>query len=74
MTQMGTHGLESSNFLVSIRVEVLLDVVDGHAARQGPKQRVGILRDAMIRAVARLEVHNGGPIVGEVLGEAACRA
>jgi hypothetical protein len=60
-------GLKRSDLLVSVGVEVLLDVVDSHATCERTKERVRILGDALVRAVAVLEVHHSGPIVGEIL-------
>ena len=71
-----THGLEGCDFLVAVGVEVLLGVVDCHAAVDAVGQR-RVLHDgdSLIRAVRRvLEEHDGRPVVGEVLAEGARRA
>jgi len=69
------HRLEGGNLLVAVRVKVLLGVVDGHASVDAVGER-RVLHDghALVRAVGVLEEHDGGPVVGEVLGEGARRA
>lgn len=70
----GAYGLECRNLLPAVRVEVLLHVVDGHAAVEVAHECIRVLRHALIGAVARPEVHDGRPVVREVLAEGARRA
>ena len=49
-------------------------VVDRDTALGAVEVPVGDLRDAGKGAVARLEVHVGGPVVGQILVEGAARA
>ena len=70
-----THGLECSDLLVSVGVEVLLGVVDGHATVDAVGQSSVLHdRDPLVGAVLVLEKHDGSPVVGEVLGEGTCCA
>ena len=70
-----TYRLEGSNLLVSVRVKVLLRIVDGHAAIYTVGQS-RILHDGhtLVGAILMLEEHDGRPVVGKVLAECACRA
>jgi len=67
-----THWWESSNELLSIGVEVLLGVVDGHTTIDTSRQ--GIVRhdrNTLVGAVLVLEEEHSSPVVGKVLGEGA---
>jgi hypothetical protein len=57
-------GLESCDLLVAVGVEVLLRVIDCHAAVDTVRQG-GVLHDgdALVGAVLVLEEHCGGPVV-----------
>ena len=70
----GSYRLEGCNLLFAVRAEVVLQIVDRHAPSQRTEQGIRVLWHALIRPVAVLEVHDCGPIVGEVFGEAARRA
>ena len=65
-----TYGCKSSD-AASI---IWRDVIDRHAAVSTFEKLVCKLRHAGERPVTATEVHVGGPIVGEVLAEGACRA
>ena len=58
--------------MVTVRVEVLLGVINGHAAVDAVGQR-RVLHDghAFVRAVGVLEEHDSRPVVGEVLRKGA---
>src|SRR3569833_1174503 len=69
-----TNRLERRDLLLAVGVEVLLDVVHRHTTDQVAQKSIRVLRDAVVRAVARLEVQQSRPVVGRVLGELAGRA
>ena len=70
-----TYRREGSNLLVPVGIEVLLGVVDSHATIDAVRQGSVLHdRDTLVGAVGVLEEHDGGPVVGEVLGERAGRA
>jgi len=75
MNKRGTYRLEGSHLQVAVSVEVLLSVVDGHSTVDAVGEG-GILHDGntLVSAVGVLEVHGGGPVVGEILGEHTCCA
>ena len=59
-----TYRLKGSNLLVSVGIEILLGVVDGHAAVDAVGQgRVLHDGDALVGAVGVLEEHDGRPVV-----------
>jgi len=66
-----SYRLEGSDLLVAVRVERLLKVIDSHPSLQVTQESIGILRHALVGPITRLEVHDSGPVVGEVLREAA---
>ena len=58
--------------MVPVVEEVLLGVVDGHATVDAVWQGSVLHdRDTLVGAIGVLEEHDGGPVVGEVLGECA---
>lgn len=63
-TMRVTHRLEGSDVLISVREEVLLGVVDGHASVDRFRER-RVLHDghAVVGAVAMLEEHDCSPVV-----------
>jgi hypothetical protein len=56
--------------LVSVRVEVLLRVIDGHATVDTSWQGI-VLHDRylVVRAIRVLKEKHGSPVVGEVLAQ-----
>ena len=57
--------------LDALRVDVLREVLDCHAAVGLLGEEPAELVDTLVGAVARLEEHGGCPVVGEVLGHGA---
>jgi hypothetical protein len=63
-----TYFGEGSDLLVAVGVEVLLCVVDSHAAVDAVGQgRVLHDGDALVRAVGMFEVHHCGPVVAVIV-------
>jgi len=67
-----TYWLECGHLQVTIGVEVLLGVVDGHSTIDAVGEG-SVLHDgyALVGTIGVLEVHGGGPVVGEIFGEGA---
>lgn len=67
---METYRRESRDFFISIRVKVLLCIVDGHSAVDTCRQGI-VLHDldALVATVGVLEEEDCGPVVAEVLAE-----
>lgn len=60
----GAYGLEAGDLLVSVGVEVGLEVVNGHSTCESAEQGVRVLLDSLVGSVASAEVHDGRPVVG----------
>jgi hypothetical protein len=57
-----------------LRIVVCRGIIDSHASDLAVKITIRNLRNALVRSIAGLEVHIGGPVVGLVFGERARRA
>lgn len=75
-----THRFESRDVLVAIGVEILLGVVDCHAAVDigcimalCAQLSIWVLRHSFVRAILMSEVHHCRPVVRNVLGVGAGR-
>lgn len=58
-----SHRLEGRYFCLAVGVEVLLEVVDGHASSQRAQKCIWVLWYTLIGAIPSFEVHHGSPIV-----------
>jgi len=74
LIEQWTYRLECSDRRVRSRFyKAVLHVINGRAADRGLEARIWILWDTFVGTVPGLEVHDGRPVVGEVLRELASR-
>jgi len=70
-----TYWFKSCHLRVSIGKEILLCIIDRHSTIDAIGQRC-VLHDrhTLIRSIRMFEEHDGGPVIGKVLGEGTCCA